>query len=174
MFTMDLRSGYNVKSKAPTVRQISWISTIPQFITLTLLIGLSVLLWWPTINFLSVSVGALIYLIYSIGSRRLLTRHHRRGIDLVNRGKYTEAIEAYERSYDFFSKYAWVDRFRALTMMTPVKQTFHEMALLNIAYCYVQLGDKAQTKSYYQRVLDEFPDSAMAQSALRFIETIEA
>jgi tetratricopeptide (TPR) repeat protein len=136
-------------------------------------VALSAALFWNQYGILSVAPGAFIYLAYSYSSRSLLLKHHRQGRTLTDQGNYEEAIKAFEKSYDFFSRNSWVDRFRYLTMMTPAYQSFREMALLNIAYCYGQLGDKDRTKVYYQRTLQEFPESSMAQTALIFIQTME-
>jgi len=161
-----------VKTKTPVVRQTSWLLAIPQFVILGLLVAISVLIFRDEYGvFSAAAFGALIYLSYSYGSRFLLLRYHRQGRKLTDQKNYTEAIQAFKLSYNFFSKYSWVDRFRYLTMMTPAHQSFREMALINIAYCYGQLGDKDQTKAYYERALREFPESVMAQSALDFIVT---
>ncbi|QPC84540.1 tetratricopeptide repeat protein [Phototrophicus methaneseepsis] len=162
-----------MKTKTPVVRQTSWLLAIPQFVILGLLVVTSVLIFGEEYGVLSAAFGAVIYLTYSYVSRFLLLRHHRQGRKLTDQKNYEEAIQAFKLSYDFFSKYSWVDRFRYLTMMTPSHQTFREMALINIAYCYGQLGEKDQTKAYYERTLREFPESVMAQVALEFIQTIE-
>jgi tetratricopeptide (TPR) repeat protein len=174
------RSGYErcgqgavLKTRMPVVRDVAWILTVPQFASMALLVVLSIALFWERIGIFSVSLGLFIYLAYSFGSRRLLLRHHRRGLAFVRQGSYPEAIAAFEASYAFFARRVWLDRMRALTMMMPSRQSVREMALINIAYCYGQSGDKDQTKAYYQRALAEFPNSYMAQTALNFIDTVE-
>ena len=47
------------------------------------------------------------------------------------------------------------------------------MALLNIAFCYSQIDQGKKAKEYYQRVLNEFPESGMATAALKMIDSIE-
>jgi tetratricopeptide (TPR) repeat protein len=162
-----------LQQKPPVVREWTWKLAIPQFVVQGLLIAASVLLFWPTYGFLAISFGALIYLLYSYGSRFLLLRHHRSGRAFTDRGDYPKAIEAFKQSYRFFSSHVWMDEYRSLTMMTPVRQTFREMALVNIAFCYVQLGDVQQAKAHYQRALEEFPSSTMAQLGLDTLQTLE-
>ncbi|MBC7809998.1 MAG: tetratricopeptide repeat protein [Burkholderiales bacterium] len=159
-------------TQTPVVRSISWRLVIPQSVVLGLLILLSVLLFWKQYRFNSVALGALIYLTYSYGSRWLLLKDHRQGMVLTGQRNYEAAIEAFKKSYDFFSKNVWIDRYRSLTMMTPASQSYREMALINIAYCYVQLNNYEQAKAYYQRTLREFPDSSMAQAGLNYVESI--
>jgi hypothetical protein len=43
------------------------------------------------------------------------------------------------------------------------------MALNNIAFCYGQLGNGNLSKEYYQKTLDEFPESGLAKAALRLL-----
>jgi TolA-binding protein len=58
-------------------------------------------------------------------------------------------------------------------MMSPSAISYREMALVNIAFSVSQLGQGTDAKEYYQRALDEFPNSAMAKAALRLIESVE-
>ena len=47
------------------------------------------------------------------------------------------------------------------------------MALLNIAFCYGQIDQGKKSKEFYQRTLNEFPNSSLAASALKMIGSIE-
>jgi TolA-binding protein len=47
--------------------------------------------------------------------------------------------------------------------------TYQEMALVNIAFCYGQLGDGSNAKKYYQQTISEFPESGMAQAGLNLM-----
>ena len=60
-----------------------------------------------------------------------------------------------------------------ITLLMPSAASYREIALLNTAFCYSQLGNVQQTRAYYERALAEFPDSSMAQVALNLINTIE-
>lgn len=161
------------KANIPIVRKTNWLLTIPNFIVMGLCILTCYLLFSARIGIFSISLGATIYLIYSFGSRALLTRDHRRGIRLIRQERYTEAIPAFERSADFFTRYRWLDRFRALTMLTPSHYGYHEMALANIAFCYAQLGDVARAKAAYERVLRDYPNNELARAALNLIDAVE-
>ena len=159
-----------VSSRAPILHQISWRATIPKLVAG----GLAVLIGWQIAGSVQgVIVGALVFLAYSYGSRLLIPWHHRRGVALMHRGCYGEAIERFEASYDFFGRHQWLDRFRCVFMMSSSAISYREMALLNIAYAHSQAGDGGAAKEYYERTLAEFPDSSLAQSSLRFIESVE-
>lgn len=51
--------------------------------------------------------------------------------------------------------------------------SYREMALVNIAFAYSQIGNGERAKAYYQHALEEFPNSSMAIAALRLIESVE-
>lgn len=83
---------------------------------------------------------------------------------------FTDAIRSHERSYEFFTIHSWLDRYRAITMMTPSAICYREMALVNIAFAYVQLGEEKTACDYYERTLSEFPGSEMATESLAMLK----
>jgi tetratricopeptide (TPR) repeat protein len=154
----------------PTVRPISWPATIPQLAALVAAMAVG---WLATRSPAGAFGGAAAYLIYSYGSRSLALGAHRRGLCLIRAARFEEAIRAYQESYDFFSRHAWLDRYRSVALMSPSAMSFREIALVNIAFAYSQIGNGEKAKEFYQRALDEFPTSAMASAALTLIESIE-
>ncbi len=157
----------------PVLRETAWKLVTPQLIILFTVVGISTVLLWASLGVLSLSVGAFIYLVYSIGSRRILLRYHNQGMGHIHHGDLTGAIPFFEMSYAFLSKYAWIDRFRQFTMLIPAKQSYREMALNNIAVCYFHLKNMDQAKAYSRRVLDEFPNNTLAMERLELIATME-
>src|SRR5688572_16583375 len=123
-------------SRMPVVRQISWPAVLPQ---LAVLGGLIALGTYVTQTSGGVVLGAAIYLAYSICSRLLIARAHRRGMRFFRKQQYAAAIEAYQESYEFFARNPWIDQYRAIVMMSPSAISYREMALCNIAFCYTQL-----------------------------------
>jgi tetratricopeptide (TPR) repeat protein len=160
-------------SSNTVVRQTSWLMVVPQLLVLALCMALTGLALWPRLGIASASVGAFAYLAYSFGSRWVLLRPHRNGLRLTSDGNFPEAIRSFEQSYAFFSKHGWIDRYRYLTMLTPSAISFREMALINIAYCYVQMEDWARAKHSYQSILAQFPNSQLARRALELLDNIE-
>ncbi|MCI9449169.1 MAG: hypothetical protein HFE30_02805 [Clostridiales bacterium] len=158
-------------SGKPTVRQIAWISIIPQMLFMAFL-GV-VYFTFIESKFLAAYLTCLTYLIVSFTLRLSLTHNHRKGMILIRDDKYELAIDEFQKSYSFFSKHAWIDRYRFITMLSSSKISYSEMALVNIAFCYSQIGDGRKTKDYYLKALDQFPNSEIVKTFLKTIESIE-
>ncbi len=156
-------------SKQPIIKQISWLSVIPQLLLMSVIFGIMHLAGSQS----PILHGALIYLAISIFLRRLLPSAHRRGISLFKRQEFAAAIPEFEKSYAFFTRHKWVDDWRYLTLLSSSRICYREMALLNIAYCYGQNRNGAKSKEYYQRTLKEFPESEIAKASLRLFESAE-
>lgn len=154
-------------SSVPIVRQIAWLSLLPQLAILWLLIWIAQLLGAQE----PLIAGPLAYLAASFILRSAIPRHHRNGIYFYKKERFAEAIPYFYKSYDFFARHAWVDRWRAVTMLSPSRISYREMALINVAFCLAQAGERERSIQEYRRALAEFPSSKMAQSALRLLET---
>ena len=153
-------------SSVPIIRQIAWLSVLPQIAVLLLLIAIAQLSGArePLI------AGPVAYLAASFILRSVIPRHHRNGIYFYKRERFAEAVPYFYKSYEFFNRYAWLDRWRALTMLSSSRISYQEMALLNVAFCLAQTGERERAILEYRRVLAEFPGSKMAESALRLLE----
>lgn len=126
---------------------------------------------FPTLRIpLILVLGSSIYLSYSMSSRWLIPHHHIRGIRLLRRKQYHEAISVFEESLEFFTRHSWIDTYRAITLMTPTTFSYREMALMNIAFAYGQLGDGEKAKACYEKVLKTWPNNEVAQNILNLIE----
>jgi hypothetical protein len=162
-----------MNANIPTVRRIAWLYMVPH---LLVMFGLIFLLW--TVQFrnnftLAMLYGALGYLVYSFGSKALLLRHHRRGINLSKLRLFPEAISEFQSSYSFLSKYSWIDKYRFITMLDSSAIPYREMALCNVAFSYVQVDEKSRAEEFYRKALEEFPESALAKSGLEYVESSE-
>jgi hypothetical protein len=155
---------------APLVRQASISGNV---ITVVIVLALVAGGWLVTNSPTGVLWGVGIYFAYAWLTRSLIPREHRRGIRLVRQGRYEEAIPAFENSLSFFTRHAWIDRLRAITMLSPSKMGYREMALCNKAFCHAQIGQGATATAIYQSVLAEYPDNLMAPAALRMLEAGE-
>lgn len=156
--------------RIPTVRPVSWLATIPQLLALATAVMIG---WLATRAASGVFWGAVVYLVYSYSSRKLIPRAHRRGIRLSQTQQFEDAIRMHKQSYDYFTRHAWLDRYRSITMMSPSAMSYREMALINIAFAYSQLGNGEKAKQYYQQAGREFPNSVMAKAALKMIGAFE-
>ena len=118
---------------------------------------------------MAAAYSAVVYLLYSFGSKAFLLRYHREGMRLSKVQQFREAIDKFERSYGFLEEHPWLDKYRFITMLDSSALSYREMALCNIAYSHAQLGEPVEALKYYQRALTKFPESEMAQSGIEFI-----
>jgi hypothetical protein len=95
------------------------------------------------------------------------------GVSLFRQERFADALPHFQRSYEFFTRHRWLDDWRFLTMLSSSRISYREMALLNVAFCYSQTGDGQRSRQCYQQALQEFPDSRMAQAALRMFEAAQ-
>jgi tetratricopeptide (TPR) repeat protein len=158
-------------SNVPVIRPVAWLALLPQ---MALMAALATVGWLVTGQREGVILGLGVYLFYSLVIGRLIiARHHRRGIRLVRQRRFAEAIPAFEQSLEFFTRHAWVDRFRSIIMLSAAGLSYREMALANIAFCYSQIGRGAEAKQYYQQTLAEYPNNGLALAALAMIQSAE-
>ena len=160
-----------MSSGKPIMRQIAWLSILPQFFIMGVLVVIFILFVNPFE--LALFLAMIVYLTISLILRRCVPHNHRKGVLLYKQGNYIQAIEEYKKSYDFFCKHSWIDKYRYITLLSSSKVSYTEMALLNIAFCYAQSNNAALSKEYYQKVLALFPDSEMAKSSLNMISSFE-
>jgi len=165
-----------MSSGLPIVRQYSW-NTIPQ--QLVPIVIFSIIAYFLDLNsyfgihglFANITYGAIGQIILWQIIRNTITRDHKQAERLLKQEKYAEAIPFFENSYDKFSKHPWFEKYRHFLGCSS-RISYREMALNNIAFCYSQTGEKANSIEYYNRTLAEFPDSGIAKAALRMINTM--
>jgi hypothetical protein len=154
-------------SKAPIVMQVAWISLVPQFTVMAVFIGAA---YFSGLDPFPL-IGTAAYLGFAILLRSVLARDHRMASKLVRQGEFAQAIPYYERSYEFFSRNKWIDDWRYVTLLSSSQICYREMSLVSEAFCYGQIGDGNKSYELYQRTLREFPESTMAQSAIRLMDS---
>lgn len=150
----------------PTIKETNWLLVIPQLLFMGLVIGIYYLAGIHDFFVL----GMLTYGVISFGVRGYLTREHRQGINRVNQSAFHEAIPYFQNSYDFFNKHPWIDKHRYITMLTPSKMCYREMALNNLAFCYVKTGNADKAIEFYERCVAEYPENAMARRGLNLLK----
>ncbi len=159
-------------SGKPIVRQIAWISIIPQLLFMAILYVIYSI--FIESIFLALYFTCITYLFISLILKLSMQRNQRKGIVLSKAGKYEQAIEEFQKSYAFFSKHNWIDKYRFITLLSSSKVSYREMALLNIAFCYSQIKDGKNSKTYYLKTIEQFPNSEIAHASLKMIEAIES
>lgn len=156
-------------SETPTIRQTAWISVIPQF----LFMGLLLLVFHQISSENAVLYGAVTYLSVSYILRSFIPKSHRKGLSLYKENRFLEGIDSFQKSYDFFCQHNYLDKYRYLLLLSSSKMGYKEMALNNIAFGYSQIGDGKKAKEYYERLLLEFPKNGIAKAALKMIDSFE-
>ena len=156
-------------SNVPTIRQVSWISIIPQIAFMLTLIFI-----YDKLNIKEPALyGAITYLIISMSLRYLVPKSHREAIKLTKQHKFENAILKYEDSYKFFTENNWIDKYRFITLLSSSKMNYREMALCNIAFCYSQVGNGQKSIEYYKKTLAEFPENGLAEAGLKMLTSTE-
>ncbi|MFT4093590.1 MAG: tetratricopeptide repeat protein [Niabella sp.] len=154
-------------SNVPVIKQIAWLSIIPQLAVLGIIIYAYHLTGWGD-PFL---LGLLTFYVLSLLLRNLVAKNQRLGMRLVKQQKFTEAIPFFEKNVSYFSNNNRVDKYRFLTLLSSSKMTYKEMGLCNIAFCYSQTGDGLKAKEYYERVLKAFPENGLAIAGLNMLKS---
>ncbi|MCA9091467.1 MAG: hypothetical protein KDA90_22865 [Planctomycetaceae bacterium] len=114
-------------------------------------------------------LGAALFLLLRL-SLWSIPGDHRAGIYLVRKQQFEDAIPHFLRSFEFFQRRLWLDKYRAILMLSTTAISYREMALVNAAFCYSQIGDGENARKYYEQCLGLFPDSVLALSALRMMQ----
>lgn len=106
-------------------------------------------------------VGLAAYFLLSIYVKVLIPKWHRKGLYYIKKGALQEAILSFEKSYQYFKANQWIDRYRAFVLLSTSQLSYMEMALVNIIYCYQQLGDQNMARKYMKKLKEEFPDNKL-------------
>lgn len=85
--------------------------------------------------------AAMTYLVCAFGLRYFVPLDHRKGMREMKLGNYSNALIHFEKSYTFFSRYRWIDRFRVFTMFSVSKLSYREMAVMYKEIC-LELGKR--------------------------------
>ncbi|WP_131555270.1 tetratricopeptide repeat protein [Sphingobacterium deserti] len=89
----------------------------------------------------------------------------------VHKKEFNAAIAHFRESDSFFSRYSWVDKYRALTILSLSNLSYREMALCNIAFCYSHTNEPKKAKELYEKILLEYPNNGIAYYSLNAINT---
>lgn len=144
--------------KIPIIRNINYLYLIPQAAIILIIVYCFYLAGIEHYILLGVSL----YFLLSIYLKVLIPKWHRKGIFLLKKGKLDLAILSFQRSYEYFKRNAWIDQYRAFTLFSTSRDSYQEMALMNIIYCFEQLGDKKMARKYHQILKEQFPDNRYA------------
>lgn len=157
----------------PKIVNWDWKRVVPQIVSIFALMAIFYFFLPDEYKDSYVFFGAGVYLIYSVSSRNIIPRNHRRGVRALSQKNFDEAIELFTKSKEFFERNSWIDEYRYITLMSPSAYSYREMAMLNIAFAYSQKGEGAKAKESYLAVLSDYPNNVVAKNTIRLIEGIE-
>lgn len=103
---------------------------------------------------LALFAGAVTYLTLAWTLRLILQRHHRKGMRQMRGKEYEEAAISFQNSYNFFTKYPWIDQYRFTTMFSSNAIPFQQMALNNLGICYLHVGEDAKALDAFRKLAE--------------------
>lgn len=116
----------------------------------------------------AITGGILTYFALAWILRLSLQRHHRRGVALMRHNQYEQASAAFQASYDFFTKYSWIDQYRFITMFYSNAIPFRLMALNNLGICYLHMGEDKKALETFSKLAE------LDSNCLNVSKTVEA
>lgn len=157
-------------SNKPVVRQRSWLASILHVLLVLAFTIIFTLCVGSIVDGFDLTL--LVLFIAYLPLKFLVPKNHQQGVDFYRTGDYVRAISEFEKSYAFFTKYAWIDKYRYIVLLSASKMSYTEKSLVNIAACYIRMGDGNKAKEYYEKALSQFPDSEMAKRALQKLDAV--
>ena len=145
--------------KIPVIRNTNYFYFIPQ---IGILFFIIYILYYLDVSHFTI-LGLSLYFLLSIYLKVLIPKWHRKGIFYLKKGELEGAILAFQKSYQYFQKHNWIDQYRAFTLFSTSQLSYSEMALMNIIYCYEQLGDKKSAQKYLKILRQQFPNNKFSQ-----------
>lgn len=146
-------------SRIPVIRNTNYFYFIPQIAILIVIV--SILYYSGSEHYLI--IGLSLYFLISIYLKVLIPKWHRKGIFYLRKGNLQNAILAFQKSYEFFQRNLWVDQYRAFTLFSTSQFSYSEMALMNIIWCFEQLGDKKNASKYHKLLKNKYPDNKFSR-----------
>lgn len=113
-----------------------------------------------------------LFLLCYVVAYSVLLKPFRQGVHHLRSGRYPEAIAAFEAQEELLARHPWVDRFRAVVFLWASSMSLKETVQINIALCYVRMGERERAEAGYRKVLEAFPGNVMARDALRLFRNM--
>lgn len=153
----------------PFVRtQARFLFMLPKLLLLVVLF----VFFYPLSHDLGVFYGCITYLIILYTLRLLIPRSFRKGIILIKQNRFEDAIGYFKKSRQFFTTYSWVDKYRCVTLLSSSNRCYMEISMCNEAFALSQIKRGAEAILIYHEVLEKFPESNIAATALKMLESV--
>ena len=159
--------------KQPISIYSSWAKSFPQIIV-TALLAFAAMRLLPYDSVAIAMVTSLsVFFIYTYLIRYLVAAAHRRGMVALSKREFDSAILEFEKSFAFFSKYKWLDKYSSVILMSSSVWSYREMALMNIAATYSMKKDTKMYREANIKLLHEYPSNQRAKDALEFLDAMK-
>ncbi len=156
-----------MSANVPIVRTASWLAVI--VIILVWIIFMAIFTFLFQID--GIYIGSILFFILMVLLQRLIPTSLIKGMKAIKKNDFKTALEFFNKSVDFFTQYDWVDKYRAITLLSAAKMSYREMSLCNMAFCYSQTNEGEKAKDLYEQILKEYPDNGIAYYSLNSINT---
>ncbi len=138
----------------PNIKEISWQSVVRQLF----IMGLMIMIYYLTGFSKSFIYGLATYTILSFILRTVVPRSHNKGVRLIKKEKYDDAIQCFQISINFFNKNKLLDKFGFIFMLNSSTMTYEEMGVCNIIYCLCQSGERTRGAEMYRQLIKDLPN----------------
>lgn len=156
-----------MSANVPVFRPVSWLA----FLIIILIWIIFMAIFAFLFQFEGIYIGSIIFFILSVSLQQIIPASHNKGAKAIKKKDFKTALEYFSESVDFFTRYDWVDKYRAITLLTTAKMSYREMALCNMAFCYSQTNEAEKAKNLYEQILKEYPNNGVAFYSLNSIKT---
>ena len=94
------------------------------------------------------------------------------GIRHIKDGDFEKALPYLEEDINYYTKKAWIDKYRHVLMISYSTRTYREIMLANKAYCLLRLGRVKEARELYETILSEYPDNNNVEAQLAMINLV--
>ncbi len=163
-----------------------------QAVRWVVILGITAILYWvggilnvwasifPAVPILKIAVSLLLswmgcfvlLVIYGVAISHLLIKSYVDGMKYIQDGNYEAGLEAFKEHYDFFDRHPQLGWVYTVLMLDSSKYGHREIALLNQAHAYIQLGNSAEVLRCYEECLALNPKNEMVTSSLNLAAAI--
>ena len=159
--------------KQPISTYSSWARSIPQVIVVAVLTVFALYIFPQNKSTFALISSLSIFFVYTFIARYFISSEQRHGMSALAKGDFDTALNEFEKSFDFFSRNQWIDKYRSIILMTSSAWSYREMALMNIAATYSRKKDTKMYRESNKRLLKEYPNNQRAKDALAFLDALK-
>lgn len=97
-----------------------------------------------------------------------------KGTKFLYKNEHRLALKEFEKSYTFFSKHDYLDKYRHIFLFLMTKFSILEISLSQMIVCHIQLGEVEMAKEVYKVLYEKFPKSYLTDVSSKNLDLIES